>query len=122
MQNLILIGQPGGGKYEYLQLAAIFNNALIFELNLPKFGDPLKFARVFKQTLISVVHLSTQSYVIINDMQLKDPVYIDYCYNFINNLCHNETSILFDDEFKKSLIDIEMQLITNPASRAKAAE
>jgi len=41
---LILLGHSGCGKHEYLQLAAILNDGLIFELNTSKFGEPLKFA------------------------------------------------------------------------------
>lgn len=33
MQHLIAIGPAGGGKLEFLQLAAILNDAMIFELN-----------------------------------------------------------------------------------------
>jgi len=32
-QHLVLSGHPGCGKLEYLQLAAILNDAFVFELN-----------------------------------------------------------------------------------------
>lgn len=41
MQHLLLVGMHGSGKHEYLQLAALLNDALMFEINASKFGEPL---------------------------------------------------------------------------------
>lgn len=43
MQHLIAIGPCGGGKLEFLQLAAILNDGLIFELNCSRLCESLKF-------------------------------------------------------------------------------
>jgi ABC-type nitrate/sulfonate/bicarbonate transport system ATPase subunit len=40
LQHLILIGESGCGKYEYLQISAVTNKSLILEVNCPKFGEP----------------------------------------------------------------------------------
>ena len=111
MQHLIILGHAGSGMHEYLQLAAILNDGLIFELNVAKFGDPLRFAQVFKQSVLSAVSINSPSYIIINDQQIRDTCYIDYTYNFIINIIKNETCVLMDPEFKQSLIDIEKELL-----------
>ena len=57
-QNLALIGPAGSGKHELLQLSAILNDVVILELNVPCFGEPLKFVHAFKNALKSVAKLN----------------------------------------------------------------
>lgn len=63
-----MIGPPGCGKLEYLQLAAILNDALIFELNCTKFCDSLTFVDSFKASVISSVSLDLPTYMLINEL------------------------------------------------------
>ena len=77
------MGPPGVGKHEYLQLASIVNDAFIFELNVARLGEPLQFAKAFKDAVVSSVNLNKICFIVINDMQLCDTTYIDFTYNFI---------------------------------------
>ena len=104
MQHAIVVGQSG--KHEYLQLAAILNDALILELNCEKYGQPLKFAQVFKQAVVSAVALNTLTYIVVDDQQLRDPLYVDYVYHFITS---GLSSILLDADFKQALVDVEQE-------------
>ena len=63
---------PGVGKYEFLQLSTILNNAYMFEINAPKFNEPLLFSKTFKDTIISAVALNNLSYIVISDQTLRD--------------------------------------------------
>jgi hypothetical protein len=45
--------------------------------------------------------------VLINDTQLRDPVYFDYVFNFMQHYQHYENFILFDKEFCDRLADVE---------------
>ena len=51
---------------------------------------------------------------------MRDPSYIDFAYNFINNITRNETCILMDKEFKQALIDIEKELVNQNTARRNA--
>jgi len=112
MQHAILVGPAGCGKTEYLQLAAILNDALVLELNCERLCEPLKFAQVLKQAVVSAVGLNKNSFILISDAQLRDPIYIDYLHNFLKNMCNKyESTVLWgDQEFRKSIIDIEKQI------------
>ena len=57
-QNLALVGMAGSGKHEILQLSAILNDVVILEMNVPSFGEPLKFVQAFKNALKSVAKLN----------------------------------------------------------------
>ena len=48
----------GSGKHEILQLSAILNDVVILEMNVPSFGEPLKFVIAFKNALKSVAKLN----------------------------------------------------------------
>jgi len=67
MQHLFLLGHAGGGKLEYLQLAAILNQALIFEINCTRLGDSLKFISYFKQSVLSVVGMNKKTFLLISE-------------------------------------------------------
>ena len=87
MQHIVLVGMPGTGKHEYLQLAALLNDALMFEINAPKYGEPYQLAKAFKDAILSALALNTFSFIVINETQLRDPLYIDFIYHFIIGLC-----------------------------------
>lgn len=55
---MAIIGLPGSGKHELMQLSAIVNDVVILELNVPCFGQPLKFVTAFKNALKSTAKLN----------------------------------------------------------------
>ena len=57
-QNLAIVGLAGSGKHELLQLSAILNDAVILEVNVPCFGQPIKFVKAFKDALKTVAKLN----------------------------------------------------------------
>lgn len=110
-QHLILCGSPSSAKYESLQIAAMVNGVVMLELNVAKYNEPTKFAHAFKQALLTVARLDdTNCYLVINDAQLRDPVYIDYAYNYIANIGKDEDCILMDEEFKEAITEVEVEL------------
>lgn len=110
-QHLILAGSPSSGKYETLQIATILNDVVMMELNAPKFNEPSKFADAFRQALLTVIRLDeTNCYIVINDEQLRDPLYIDLVYNYISNIGKGEDCILMDEDFTKKVTDVEVDL------------
>lgn len=117
------MGPAGGGKLEYLQLASILNDSLVFEMNCPRIGESFKFIKAFKKAVISSVGLNQNSFILIRETQLRDPVYIDFIHNFLKNMCNKyETTILWSDtEFKQALIEIERK-IYQEATIKRAAE
>ena len=101
-QHLILCGSPSSCKHEALQLATILNDVVMLELNAPKYNEPTKFAAAFREALLTVCRLDTVNcLIVINDEQLRDPLYIDYVYNYIAYIGKDEECILMDDELKK---------------------
>jgi hypothetical protein len=102
LQHLIMIGPAGGGKLEYLQLAAILNDAIIFELNCARLCEAFKFIQTFKKCVISAVSLNKGTFILINEIQLRDPIYIDFVQNFMNNMCNKfEVALIWGDlDFK----------------------
>jgi hypothetical protein len=51
-----------------LQVATILNDAVMLDLNVPKYSEPSKFAEAFKQALLMTVRLDNVSaYLVIND-------------------------------------------------------
>jgi Holliday junction resolvasome RuvABC ATP-dependent DNA helicase subunit len=124
LQHLILIGPPGCGKLEYLQLAAILNDALIFELNCTKFCDSITFLESFKATVISCVSLNLPTYMLINELQLRDPIYIDFVHHFLGNMSNkHESTLLYsilDPRFKQALITIEKDLYAKATIKRSA--
>ena len=110
-QHLILTGSPSSSKYECLQIATILNDVVMLELNAPKFNEPLKFAESFKQALLTVIRLdNTNCFIVVNDEQLRDPVYIDFVYNYIQNIGKLEECILMDEEFQEAIVSVEVDL------------
>jgi len=98
---LILCGSPSSSKYECLQIATILNDVVMMELNAPKFNEPSKFADAFKQALLTVIRLDeTNCFILINDEQLRDPLYIDFVHNYISNIGKDEDCILMDGDFR----------------------
>ena len=55
---MAIVGLAGSGKHELMQLAGILNDVVILELNVPCFGEPLKFVHAFKNALKSVAKLN----------------------------------------------------------------
>lgn len=123
MQHAILVGPAGCGKLEYLQTAAVLNEALIFEINCSRLCEPFAFVNAFKKAVISATGLNKLTFIAINETQLRDSVYIDFVHNFMMHMCNKyEASVLWVDvEFKKSLINIEKELY-NQSVVKRAAE
>jgi hypothetical protein len=123
MQHLIAVGHAGGGKLEFLQLAAILNDALILEINCPRLCESLKFIKQFKKAVIAAVGTNKLSYIVINETQLRDTIYIDFVNNFLKNMCNKyETAVLWGDvAFKKELLEIERELYSKSIIK-RAAE
>ena len=99
---MILVGPSGGGKLEYLQLAAVLNDALIYELNCSRFCESFAFIKAFKKAIVSANGLNRSACILINETQLRDPIYIDFVHNYLQNMCNrHETTVLWSDlEFK----------------------
>lgn len=113
-QHLILCGSPSSQKHECLQLATILNDVVMLELNASKFGDPTKFAQAFREALLTVVRLeNVNCFIVINDEQLRDPLYADYVYNYISYIGKDEECILMDEELKTQITDIEVEHFLN---------
>jgi hypothetical protein len=110
-QHLILCGSASSSKHECLQIATILNDVVMMELNAPKYNEPSKFAEAFKQALLNVIRLDeTNCYIVINDEQLRDPLYIDFVYNYISNIGKDEECILMDEDFKTKITNVEVEL------------
>ena len=108
---MILCGSASSAKYEILQLATITNDVIMIELNVPKFNEPTKFAKAFKEALLTVAKLEdTNCYLLINDENLRDPIYIDYAYNYISNIGKDEDCILMDEEFREAITNVQVEL------------
>lgn len=76
----------------------------MLELNVPKFNEPTKFARAFKEALLTVAKFEdTNCYLVISDEQIRDPTYIDFVYNYICNIGKDENCILMDEEFREAI-------------------
>ena len=103
-----MVGPPGCGKVEYLQLAAILNDAMIFELNCTKFLDSIHFVESLKASVISSVTLNQPAFLLINEIQLRDPMYIDFIHHFLVHMSNkHESTLLYsvlDAKFKETLI------------------
>jgi len=113
-QHLILCGSASSSKHECLQIATLLNDVVMLELNAPKFNEPSKFAEAFKQALLTVVRLDTvDCFIVIDDEQLRDPVYIDFVYNYISYIGKDEECILMDEELKAKITDIEVEHFMN---------
>lgn len=94
-----------------MQLSAIVNDVVIFELNVPCFGQPLKFVTAFKNALKSTAKLNQKTVLQISETQLRDPIYYDYIYTYISSIVRMDECVLFDEEFKNELAEIEAQHI-----------
>lgn len=113
-QHLILCGSASSSKHECLQIATMLNDVVMLELNAPKFNEPSKFAEAFKEALLSVVRLdSVNCFIVINDEQLRDPLYIDFVYNYISYIGKDEECILMDEELKAKITDLEVEHFMN---------
>lgn len=66
-QNLAVVGFPGSSKHEFLQLCSVVNDIMLFEINVPSFGQPLKFVTAFKNTLKTVTKLNQPSAMVISE-------------------------------------------------------
>ena len=105
--NLAIIGLAGSGKHELLQIAAILNDVVILEPNVPCFGEPLKFVKAFKDGLMTVAKLNQPTVISISETQLRDPIYFDYVYTYISSVVRMDECVLFDEEFIAELAEIE---------------
>ena len=108
-QHLALVGPAGTSKHELMQLSAILNDTVILELDVPCFGQPLQFATAFKNALKSAAKLNTPVVIQISESQLRDPVYFDYVYTYMQQISRLEECVLFDPQFREELITIEKQ-------------
>ena len=106
-QNLAIVGLAGSGKHELLQLSAILNDVIILEVNVPCFGQPLKFVKAFKDALKTVAKVNQPTVLQISETQLRDPVYFDYVYTYLSSIVRMDECVLFDEEFKSELAEIE---------------
>ncbi len=104
-------------------MAAILSNALIFEINVSRHAETFKFISHLKKLAISTVALDRNAFILIKDSHIRDPIYIDFLYNFMQNLNNKyEYTVLWgDQDFKKQLIDIE-RAIYNSAPVKRASE
>ena len=101
---MTLIGQPGTSKHELIQLCTLVNQSICLEIDVPCFGKPVQFASAFKKALISGAKLNNVPVVIlICDTQLRDPVYYDYVFNFMQHYAHFEEFVLFDKDLCEKL-------------------
>ena len=108
-QHLALVGQAGTGKHELMQLSAILNDIVILEIDVPCFGQPLQFVTAFKNALKSAAKLNTPVVIQIAEAQLRDPVYFDYVFTYMQQVSRLEECVLFDPQFREELVAIEMQ-------------
>ena len=106
-----MVGQTGSSKHELVQLAAIMTDSPMLEVVCPAFGEPLEFAYNFRQMVLSVAKFNKGCYIVINDQHIRDPVYYDYIYNFMSQLCRHESFVLYDSQFEIDLCAIEAQHI-----------
>jgi hypothetical protein len=110
-QHLILCGSPSSQKHELLQISTILNDVIMMEMNVPKFNCPSRFANSFKQVLLNVIRQDdVNCFIVICDEQLRDPMYIDYIYNYISFIGKDEECILMDEEFKRQITEIEVEM------------
>jgi hypothetical protein len=87
------------------------NDAAILELNCPKFNEPIKFEESFKQALLTVIRLdNVNCFIVINEHQLRDPMYIDFVHNYLSYVGKDEECILMDEDFKKKVLEIEVDI------------
>jgi hypothetical protein len=109
---LVLVGQPGCGKLEYLQLAAAFNDALVLEPIAPRTSSPLTFISSFKSALISALTTNQRTFILISDISLRDPQYLDFVTLFLSHSCNKFETVLFwaDADFRRALIENERGL------------
>lgn len=110
-QHLAIVGLAGSGKHELMQLSGILNDVVIFELNVPCFGEPLKFVQAFKNALKSTAKLNQHCVIQISETQLRDPIYYDYIYTFMSSVVRLDECVVFDENFKAELAEIEAQHI-----------
>ena len=84
--------------HEMLQVATLLNDVIMLELDAPKYNEPSKFAAAFKQALSMIVRYDgLNAYLVVNDHQLRDPVYIDFLYNYVCSIGKEEDCILMDE-------------------------
>jgi hypothetical protein len=106
-----MCGAASTTMHEMLQVATLLNDVIMIELNVPKFSEPIKFADAFKQALYMAVRYDgTNVYLVVNDAQLRDPVYIDYVYNYVAYVGKDEDCILMDETFRAKILEIEVEL------------
>ena len=94
-----------------MQLCGILNDIVILELNVPCFGQPLKFVHAFKNALKSTAKLNQSCVLQISETQVRDPIYYDYIYTFMSSIVRMDECVVFDEEFKAELAEIEAQHI-----------
>ena len=78
-------------------MAAITNNAPLLQIEAQTYSDPLQFAYNLKQILLTVAKMNKSSFLVINDQQVRDPIYFDYIYNFLAQLSRHESFVMFDE-------------------------
>ena len=63
----------------------------------------------FKNALKSAAKLNTPIAIQITEAHLRDPIYFDYVFTYMQQISRLEECVLFDPQFKEELIAIEMQ-------------
>jgi len=64
----------------------MINNCVCLEIDVPCYGKPVQFASGFKDALVTCAKLNNVPVIVlINDTQLRDPVYFDYVFNFMQH-------------------------------------
>ena len=94
-----------------MQISGILNDVIILELNVPCFGQPIKFVNAFKNALKSTAKLNQHCVLQISETQLRDPIYYDYVYTFMSSVMRMDECVVFDEQFKAELAEIEAQHI-----------
>ena len=104
--HILLLGSPGSGKREYLQLSAILNNLIIIEPDIKKFGDRSGFRQSLRAALKAAVMKKDKLIFLVSDEIHQDLLYQDYL-NFY------EFEMMQDEEFMNSLIQIYKTNVEN---------
>lgn len=112
--HICLIGPPGAGTREYLQLACLISStnnqtAILFEPNVRYSVDVIKFRNDFRKAMVLAVKTKNEVSFLIDDTHIDDIIYFDYVANFLT-LFDNDSIELFDHEFCQELIKTQRQV------------
>jgi hypothetical protein len=93
-------------------LAAVLNDALLYELSTTRFGNTTSFVETMKRVILAIVKVNRPTYLVIQDLQQRDPLYIDWLYHFLQNFCNRTElfSLWQDHAFASAFIEHERAL------------